>query len=737
MKEWIKPHWQNKNKTNPTIIDKSNLISTRNNNEQLEIKDIVLSKRTFRIASLPDHLFSNTSIGSSWKPPLISDTSSDSQSEIYTNTDHFTKESSDVYRITSHREIKEEIIPDNNISDNLTPLDSSFEAVLDVSSGYEEDIYDNDSDTMENNSLSTIISKIFDQIPYENCENYLEQFKYKIITSDLLSSTNLKHRQILLKKKTSSTNFVVSTKKSYPTIYGRLYFNQRNNICIFKSIRYRESILSCYYLLRRLSISKKHASRRIVLAILILLYITFKQELFFLYYYILNLEKNLNEIIEKFNNFENSIHFLFIRYKEFTVYKPLTDVLNKQNNHFDYDPHPLLNELLSSNLDQMFFQLDHINKLFIQQYILKNNTILSSIENHFDIFNLNIIEYINYSNYSINKLEYKIKRFLDARKLFFCCLLSVCDIVYPHYSQTNITSSVLFNLFNNKTEDEVTSNEISNKEGNFEKSFKNIITRFKETNDILKQFNKNLSHITETLNTSKKLILREMNNKSLYPSISSYPKQNHNITKNEYTNIYANYEIFRYNEKITNSIQKLQMIEKYLMKKNQPFDSNNFDNIKHYDKEYINLNRLETKEYIKGTMINLLKLWTERDDVEESYDHYIIAKGEKYIKSNKNNRRHFSLSALKKPSEFSSDKSFISQIPKRQRQQPIPLEKPILLEEPHNKEQQSIFSNNVFTNANVIGDINSKKTVTIADDIREFSENELKDKLNQVFSIFQ
>ncbi|QLG72433.1 hypothetical protein HG535_0D01410 [Zygotorulaspora mrakii] len=293
------------------------------------------------------------------------------------------------------------------------------------------------------NSWNDIINDIFQELPFDPNDQFLEEFQYAIVSSDCLNDTGTNRLPCSLgksimdfhKKSHSCTGAAVA---SIATKYGRLQVVSTNKFVLTKTLNYLETILVSFKTLRflqKLRSNKVKATEKIVTALLIIIYVSIQQELFHLQYTKYKALITLKETLKNLQKFSSLLSKYHLKFKELSVFK--TFASECIDNSFK-STLPFIRDLLSSTLDLFFYKV----KIVTTNLLSVTNT--TTLTKYCEIYSLHNSDLFHYLNNPAIEIEEKAKRFHILKKFTLCCLLSI-----NHFDIRNdlTTSNVLLNFF--------------------------------------------------------------------------------------------------------------------------------------------------------------------------------------------------------------------------------------------------------------------------------------------------
>ncbi|CCD26493.1 Inp2p NDAI_0H03200 [Naumovozyma dairenensis CBS 421] len=287
--------------------------------------------------------------------------------------------------------------------------------------------------------LKNLIVTIFKTIPSRSEEQFLEEFKYLIVTCPFLYDLNkekpLKPKQSVFNFKrnidgiTTSHNCADTMTYLLPTNLGRFRKSSANNrYQLYSTINYLSILLDCRFILRRLKRRKLRSRQehiimqRVVVMILMLIYLAIEQRYchieYLKYRNILSLKLFLNSL-QYFDAMLNKFH---LRFKELSIYKPLSIVEELRYNKItDTSSSNLMTveELLIASFDQLYYHLKH------SIYELLPISNIHEITKYCELYNISLTDLFYSINRKVSTIEEKSFRVRHIKRLFLCILLSI------------------------------------------------------------------------------------------------------------------------------------------------------------------------------------------------------------------------------------------------------------------------------------------------------------------------
>ena len=288
-----------------------------------------------------------------------------------------------------------------------------------------------------------LIRRIFSKPLASYDDRFDEEYQYNIVTSNTLH--DLYDSNICpVPNKTSNLNmqrggFHDHDPKSFkfvPTKYGQLMKIVHNEYLIRRTLNSNHITIAIYRIMKKLSRLKKAGGKRkrIVSAMLILLYLSFQQEVFYIRHSQLETVATLKKTLTSLKQTDDQLNRYQLRYKELAILneKHLYDYLTNC-----YGPSEMSSvrqelrrtaELMIAALDSIFYKLQYtVSQLLVACNMEK----LSSICHVYGV-HVNDIEVIMSDAIGMfeegnggESMEGKRSRVQLLKKFLLCCLLSI------------------------------------------------------------------------------------------------------------------------------------------------------------------------------------------------------------------------------------------------------------------------------------------------------------------------
>lgn len=280
-----------------------------------------------------------------------------------------------------------------------------------------------------------IINKVFEELPYGINDQFDEEFQYNIITSIFLH--DLHGYGTLLKPKVSILDFLKNNshqlnrqiRSTTPTKYGHIRRIQNSNFEIIETLDYSSVVLSCLkvlYRLKKLKRELRYQSKRIVIALLIIMYLVFQQKYFRIQYTKYKTIKVLKTALKSLEVLDKLFNQYHLRYKELNVNQKIDIPKQREFNMIHNNSHEnlrtdvlIIEDLLSSTMDHLYFKLVSVlkNCLPFCQF--------ATLNKYCDMFDITILDLHISIFQQRNFLAEKSENINTLIRFMLCCLLSM------------------------------------------------------------------------------------------------------------------------------------------------------------------------------------------------------------------------------------------------------------------------------------------------------------------------
>lgn len=312
--------------------------------------------------------------------------------------------------------------------------------------------HNNDQGVNKMQKMNQLVNLVFSELPFDDVNNFVEEFQYTIITSQLLNNESFYPNFHMLSMKKSILNFhkkstqFVKSFTFVPTKYGRLIVRGKQYY-LQKTIPLLRTILFTFTCLRKIQTknSKNCNKKKIVIVLLISIYLALQQEYFYLKYLKYAALINLKLTLESLQTLGKLMHRFHLYYKELTIYRSI--VLTKQatyTSNIDSKLHTtMVTEILNSSIDIFYYKLHAI----IIDLLSVINT--DNVSNYCGIYNVELIQlYQMITNLGSYDIHEKLNRVLLLQKFMLCCLLSINQFKYCNNIDIRILLRKIFPNFN-------------------------------------------------------------------------------------------------------------------------------------------------------------------------------------------------------------------------------------------------------------------------------------------------
>ncbi|CUS22066.1 LAQU0S04e07426g1_1 [Lachancea quebecensis] len=270
--------------------------------------------------------------------------------------------------------------------------------------------------------LEILVSRIFLETPFST-ENFVEEFQYTIIASQLLTDC-LRPRWIPPKSQRSMLDFHGGLKgpkiphaRCVPTKYGKFTASERQFV-LRKTVPFLPTLMfsrHCFGIVMA-SNAPKSSKKRLFAALATAVYLALQQELFYSQYVKHSTLLCLRSVIEQLQGLDKLLHRLHMRYKELTIYKPISLIQATQTSSSDLS---VIRDVLSSSLDLMFYEMKRITGAILP--LLHSQDLTKYCE----IYAVNLVDVFYAVNEEAVEVGEKAARTHTLKKFVLCCLLSI------------------------------------------------------------------------------------------------------------------------------------------------------------------------------------------------------------------------------------------------------------------------------------------------------------------------
>ncbi|SCU97016.1 LAFA_0G09318g1_1 [Lachancea sp. 'fantastica'] len=271
-----------------------------------------------------------------------------------------------------------------------------------------------------------IVYEIFAQNPSYG-QKFMDEFQYTIIASQLLTDAirplwAARPRTRISSKGLNTHRDKVSFNTSQcqseaPTKFGKLLVKNQQQI-LRRTMPFFPTLTIVRRCLKALKgcTSVAHSRNRVFGALCIAVYLTLQQEVFHTHYAKFSALIILQNAVEKLQALDKLLHRSHIRYKELTVYKPISLVQAGQPSGSNLS---VLEDVLSVSLDLMFYELQSITRETLP--LVSNHELFRYCE----LYDVNLVDLYFAVNGEAMGVSDKASRTHLLKKFLLCGLLSV------------------------------------------------------------------------------------------------------------------------------------------------------------------------------------------------------------------------------------------------------------------------------------------------------------------------
>lgn len=270
-----------------------------------------------------------------------------------------------------------------------------------------------------------LAAKVFLELPLGS-HGFAEEFQYTIIASQLLMDTV---RPLWSHPKLQKLTADFSAKqaasrackvRTVPTKFGKLTtinkgFMLRRTVPFLPTFLLARRCLGL--LLQAVKSGHTKSTRRIFIVITTAVYLAIQQEVFFSHYLRHATLTALRSTVDQFQSLDKLLHRLHMRYKELTIYKPISLVQSSQPT--GCSDLPIIRDVLTASLDFMFYGMKRIITDILP--ILEHQDLFRYCE----IYAINLVDIFFAINGEAIEVGEKATRTHLLKKFILCCLLSI------------------------------------------------------------------------------------------------------------------------------------------------------------------------------------------------------------------------------------------------------------------------------------------------------------------------
>ncbi|CCK71875.1 Inp2p KNAG_0I00840 [Huiozyma naganishii CBS 8797] len=261
-----------------------------------------------------------------------------------------------------------------------------------------------------------LIENVFKNLPFASGDQFLEEFQYTIVTSNLLNETNRYRHHLNLKKSILDFHNQIHVEQHHdiPTKYGLLKSAKNRRYLLCKNFNYNTIVLACLRLLMKMRRwSNSRARARVTTIILIALYLTFQQEIFFSQYTKYKTLRKLKMFLSRLSGLDSLFQKFHLYYKE--LKNPSFTRLGDDTKAIS----TTAKNVLVSNLNAVFYKLRFELEGILP---LTNKCTLRRYCDLYAIKQSDIVFYLNEEPKHLTDKAYRVKL---IQRFFLCCLLSL------------------------------------------------------------------------------------------------------------------------------------------------------------------------------------------------------------------------------------------------------------------------------------------------------------------------
>ena len=396
--------------------------------------------------------------------------------------------------------------------------------------------------------LNDIVSKLFSEVSSTTESQFLEEFQYTIITSQILNHQNVLGFNFNINKSTldfhndkfkNQRNLPFSGTDSFPTKYGRCRKIANCEYQLKKTFDVYKVFMLSYKLLKFVRSSSSTTNtllskKKIFIFVSLCLYLSFQQEYFHTQYIRYSSMVQLKRTLKSIQAMNSLIDKYYNAYNQAFMYRTIMATVNNK----DVKNMDLINieQILDSSLGILYFNLKLINR----EALLVVNT--NDLSKFCEIYNIDFTELYSILNLPMDSIKEKLNSVHLLEKFFLCCLLSTNNITTSRNDQVINSLSKIFNDYKLEIQEMKQSRKLD--------TVKYLLGRFEDST---------LS-ISFLLNANKNL---------LYSSIDYSPPTSRKAAED---NIYRS-SVIQDNIQFSAMVTKLKEIEKHILN----MSSNNID----------------------------------------------------------------------------------------------------------------------------------------------------------------
>ncbi|CCE62521.1 hypothetical protein TPHA_0C03690 [Tetrapisispora phaffii CBS 4417] len=505
------------------------------------------------------------------------------------------------------------------------------------------DVFENikkvDSNNSNNINSAKIISnehiaKYFRPLPTRNNNDFLEEFRYTIISSNILNDSegyrfkfDIKN-SILDFHSSKSANTKKRNSILYHTKYGICKSISGDKFKLYRTFNYSKTIINSLRIIRYLSNKRKLEKTKYnnanensfiiktICFILICINISSHQQFFYnqciKYKFMINLKEFL-KILQKSDDLIHKYHNVS---KELAIYKPLiqkhhhrdinlykrpdSDIeFNNSEKEFELTLNKI-NEILTSVLNLQFHQvLKHVIEILPM-------TDKTELLKYCEIYAIDLPTLYEYINFPAPSIKNKIDRFDTLKKIMLLCLLSITEAKVT-YSNNSIVINQISNIFGVIPDDIIATNISRN----------TLIKNIKDATIIIKNMEEAISPFIQVLVANRNLLYLSIDSQD---DNSMSKQESQKLTQDESNHNFLLINIINQTKSLEKAFLGLSSTE---LKKNEEMNSitNHISNILEtwvsmIDKDSISCQKAETTNI--GIVNNRFSIDVYNSDRESS-----------------------------------------------------------------------------------------------------------------------
>lgn len=266
-------------------------------------------------------------------------------------------------------------------------------------------------------SFTYLLDRIFAVLKEPYCDQFVDEFKYSIVCSNILNEIHQYKHTLKIKKSIGDFN-LTSAGSSYAnldikymaTTIGLLKIVKADKVHVLRTMNHNKIVLICWKLfhkLNRVQLQHKCKTSRIVATILLVLYLSSLQKRFRTQFIKFRTMEHLKFLLSNLQIFDKTFFKFYLKYKEL-----------KSGNEADVRI-PIIHDLLQSALDVMFFKLRNSIRSLLP--LTDEETLI----HYCDMYHVNTTDISYYIGEEQTTLDDKSFRTSLFKRFFLCCLLAI------------------------------------------------------------------------------------------------------------------------------------------------------------------------------------------------------------------------------------------------------------------------------------------------------------------------